>query len=76
MQRFYKTFSELHLNIFVPNVFNKINLPGKRQVKCVLLLITRRRVFLPKNVARLLCKTVSKKENESLVQIKLISKTE
>ena len=27
MQTFYKTVPALHLNIFVPNVFNKRNLP-------------------------------------------------
>ena len=57
---FIKPFPALHLNIFVSNVFYKRNIPEIQGTFYVSLLITRRRVFLQKNAARLLNKTVSK----------------
>ena len=52
MQPFYKTVPALHLNIFVPNVFNKRNLP-QIQHKNILCL-----AFNQKNAVRLSNKTV------------------
>ena len=57
---FIKRFPALHLNIFVPNIFNKRNLDEiqDNNILCPAL-ITRRRVFLQKNTVRLLNKTVN-----------------
>ena len=61
MQPFYKTVPALHLNIFVPNVFNKRNLPeiqDNRKTFCLAFNHTKESVF-SKNAVRLLNKTVS-----------------
>ena len=49
MQPFSKTFPTIHLNIFVPNAFNKRNLPEIQDKNILYLaLIMWRRVFLQK----------------------------
>ena len=58
---FIKRFKELYLNIFVPNVFNKINLPQIRDknILCLAFNLAKDSVS-SKNAVRLLNKTVSK----------------
>ena len=47
---FVKRFPTLHLNIFVPNVFNKSNLPKIQDRRLCLILTTQKRVFLQKTI--------------------------
>ena len=58
---FIKRFTELYLDIFVPNVFNKINLPQIRDknILCLAFNLAKDSVS-SKNAVRLLNKTVSK----------------
>ena len=67
MQRFYKTVLHIYLNIFVPNVFNKRNHP---EIKTNIFFLTfnyTKESASSKNVARLLNKTVTKKEKRAKI---------
>ena len=57
-----KRFSALHLNIFVPNVFNKRNLPEiqDKNILCLAFNHVKESVSSKKSAVRLLNKTVSK----------------
>ena len=59
MQPFYETVPALHLNIFLPNEFNKRNLPEiqDKNILCLPFNHAKESVF-SKNIVRLLNKTV------------------
>ena len=59
---FIKRFPALHLNIFVPNVFNKRNLPEiqDKNILCLAFNHVKESVSSKKSAVRLLNKTVSK----------------
>ena len=78
MQPFYKTVSRTPSEYFVPNVFNKRNLPEIQDKHFVSRFNAWRRRFLQKNVFRLLKTKLwakfSETWNKDLVQSKLLSK--